>query len=221
MRKLLIATTNPGKLEEIRYFLKNLPLQLVGFKELGIKEKVREDGKTFEENAKKKAVFYAKISGLPTIADDGGLEIDILGGEPGVKSRRWIDGSEDGDEELINYTLRKLKSVPAKKRGAQLRAVLALALPSGKIYISEGKVKGIIAEKPYNGRTHGFPFRSLLYLPKIGKYYHQDDLTPEEDRKYNHRGKALRRLEKIIMRQLLMKPLRPGCAGRGYWQGAK
>lgn len=203
MRKLLIATTNPGKLEEIRYFLKNLPLQLVGFEELGIKEKVREDGKTFEENAKKKAVFYAKISGLPTIADDGGLEIDILGGEPGVKSRRWIGGRETSDEKLLMHVLKKLKDVPVKKRDAQLRVVLALAMPGGKVFTSEGKVRGIIAKKPIQARTPGYPFRSLLYIPQIGKYYHQDDLTAEENEKYNHRGKALKKLKRIISKFLL------------------
>lgn len=198
MKKLLIATTNPGKLAEIKYFLKDLPIELASLASLGISEKVEEDGKTFAENAKKKAVFYCRLSGLPAIADDGGLEIDYLNGEPGVKSRRWINGSETTDEELIKYTLEKLHGVPLKKRGAQLRAVLALALANGNVYTSGGVVRGVLAEKPISARTPGFPFRSLFYLPRIKKFYHHDDLTEEENLKYNHRGKALKKLQKMI-----------------------
>jgi len=205
MKKILIATRNPGKFSEIKYFLSDLPLEIVSLTDLGIKENVEETGKTFAENAKKKATFYAKISGLPTIADDGGLEIDFLKGEPGVKSRRWINGKEATDGELIKYTLEKLKGVPIKKRGAQLLAVLALALPTGEVYTSEGKVRGIIAEKPIADRTAGFPFRSLLYLPQIGKYYYQDDLTEEENLKYNHRGRAIKKLKRVIKTELITK----------------
>ncbi len=203
MKKLLVATTNPGKLAEIRFFLKDLSLKLLSLNDLGIKDRVEEDGKTFEENAKKKAVFYANLSGLPTIADDGGVEIDYLGGEPGVKSRRWIDGKEASDEELISYTLQKLKGVPEKQRQAQLRVCLALALPGGKTYVSEGKIRGLISEHIFHVLTPGFPFRSLLYIPKIGKYYHHENLTREENLKYNHRGKALRKLKRIIQEKVI------------------
>ena len=140
MKKLLVATSNPAKFKEIKYFLSDLPLKIVSLKDLKVKERVEEDKDTFEENAIKKALFYAKKSNLPTIADDGGLEIDVLGGEPGVKSRRWIGGKEASDEKLIDYTLRKLKGVPSEKRGAQLRAVLALAFPDGQVFTSEGKL---------------------------------------------------------------------------------
>lgn len=204
MIKLLIATTNPGKLAEIKFFLKDLPLELVSLTDLDIKVRIVEDGKTFEENAKNKALFYSKISGLPTITDDGGIEIDYLNGEPGVKSRRWISGKESSDEELINYTLERLKGVPLKKRGAQLRAVLVLALPDWRTFTSQGKVRGIISEEPYNIVTPGFPFRSLLYIPEIKKFYHQDDLTTKENLKYNHRGKALSKLKPVI-RKLIFK----------------
>ena len=221
MKKLLIATSNPGKLTEIKFFLKDLPLKLVSLSDLGIKEKVDENGKTFEENAAKKAKFYCQISGLPTIADDGGLEIDYLHGEPGIKSRRWIDGKEASDKELINYTLEKLKGLPKVKRGAQLRVYLALALPAspaggpdGKVYsrkrknnaivyISEGKIRGIISEKIFHILTPGFPFRSLLYIPAIGKYYHHKNLTEAENLKYNHRGIALKVIKRILKQKVL------------------
>ena len=90
MKKLLIATTNPGKLSEINRFLGDLPVELVGLKDAGITDAVEETGSTFEENAILKAKYYCKKSGLPTLADDGGFEIDALDGQPGVKSHRWI-----------------------------------------------------------------------------------------------------------------------------------
>lgn len=203
MKALLIATRNRGKLKEIKYFLSDLPLKIVSLKDLKIMTKVTEDGKTFEENAIKKAKFYAKKTGLPTIADDGGVEIDILGGEPGIKSRRWIGGKKTSDEELISYTLKRLKGVPVKRRGAQLRAVLALAFPNGQIFTSEGKIRGIIAQKPSQFRLPGYPFRSLLFIPKLGKYYNYYELTPKEERQYNHRGKAIEKLKKIIKERML------------------
>lgn len=203
MKKLLIATSNPGKLLEIKKCLVDLPLQLLSLADLKIKEKPKEDAPTFLENAKHKAEFYCRKSQLPTISDDGGLEIDILNGEPGVKSRRWLKGKEATDEELINYTLKKLQGVPLEKRGAQLRTVLALALLNGKIYTSEGKVRGVIAQKPHPIRTAGFPFRSLLFIPAIGKFYHKNDLTEQENLKYNHRLKALQKFKRIIKKEIL------------------
>src|SRR3990167_9592915 len=111
--KLLVATTNPGKLAEIRRFLTDIPVELVSLKDVGIADSVEETGKTFEENAILKAKFYAQKSGLPTLADDGGFEIDALNGEPGVKSHRWADPSQENDDEtLINYTLKRLENVP-------------------------------------------------------------------------------------------------------------
>lgn len=201
MKKLLIATTNPGKLAEIKRFLSDLPIELVGLKDVGISDTVEEIGKTFEENAVVKAIYYCKKSGLPTLADDGGFEIDALGGEPGVKSHRWIHGDkEDTDEELIAYTLERLQGLPRAKRGAQLRLVLALIFPDGRQCTVEEKTLGIVAEKPSDHRTRGFPYRSLLFLPEIDKYYDHDLLTPEETDKYNHRKKALEKLKPILTR---------------------
>ncbi len=199
MKKLLIATTNPGKLAEIRLFLSDLPLTLTGLKDEGISQTVEETGKTFEQNAVLKATFYAKLSGLPTIADDGGFEIDALGGEPGVKSHRWIHGDrEDTDEELISYTFKKMKDVPEGKRGAQLRAVLALVLPGGHTYTASATIRGVIPNKPSDARTEGFPYRSILFLPELGKFYNHDVLTPEENARYNHRKQALEELKPIL-----------------------
>ena len=199
MYKLLIATTNPGKLNEIKRFLSDLPIELVSLKDVGVTDIVEETGKTFEENAILKAKFYAQKSGLPTLADDGGFEIDALGGEPGVRSHRWIHGDrEDTDEELIAYTFEKTKGLPRAKRGAQLRAVLALVLPNGEIHTVTDATTGIIPDKPSDERVPGFPYRSILFIPQIGKYYNHDLLTPEEMDTYNHRKRALDRLKPYI-----------------------
>lgn len=204
MNKLLIATTNPGKLAEIKKYLSTVPIQFMGLKDVHITDSVEETGKTFKENAILKAKYYFQKSGLPTIADDGGFEIDALGGEPGVRSHRWIDPTrESSDEELIAYTLEKMRGLPRAQRGAQLRLVLALVLPDGQLFTSESRVTGIVPVNPTGTYVKGFPFRSLLFLPAIQKYYNQDELTDEENAAYNHRKKALEKLIPIIKKYLV------------------
>lgn len=199
MKKLLVATTNPGKLAEFKEFLSDLPLTLVSLKDVGITSHVEETGKTFEENALLKATHYAKDSGLPTIADDGGLEIDALNGEPGVNSHRWIQkDKEDEDEALIQHALVRLKDVPKEKRGAQLHLVLAFATPDGKTFTSEGLIRGVIPFEAASYRRKGFPYRSLLYLPELSKFYNHDELTDEENKTYNHRRKAVEEIKPVI-----------------------
>lgn len=203
MQKLLIATTNPGKLAEIRRFLTDIPIELVSLNDMGITDHVEETGSTFEENAVLKAKFYAQKSGLPTIGDDGGFEIDALGGAPGAKSHRWIhQDREDTDEELIAYTFEKMAGVPEGKRGAQLRAVLALILLNGEIRSATAATRGVIPDKPSPVRVKGFPYRSILYIPEIEKFYNHNLLTPEETERYNHRRKALEELKPMLKRLL-------------------
>lgn len=200
MKKLLIATTNPGKLQEIKRFLNDLPVELVSLKDVGISDNIEETGKTFEENAKLKAIFYAKKSGLLTIADDGGFEIDVLGGEPGIKSHRWVHGDrESTDEELISYTFQRLKDISLTKRQAQLRLVLVIASPQGEILATaEDKVRGIVPLQPSPSRAEGFPYRSILFLPQINKYYDQNLMTEEETDRFNHRKHALQYLKPYL-----------------------
>lgn len=204
MKKLLIATTNPGKLAEFKEFLSDLPLELVSLFDLSINQKPEETGDSFEENALLKAKFYQLVSGLPTLADDGGFEIDALGGEPGVQSHRWIDSTrESSDEELIGFTMERLEGIPLEKRGAQLRLVLALVLSDTEVNTVEEKVRGIIPLKPKKEVTQGFPYRSLLFLPEINKFYDQRELTPEENIRYNHRRRAVEKLKPIIVAKLV------------------
>ena len=166
-----------------------LKIKLVSLKDLGISKKFNEDGKTFRENAVKKAKFYSAFSDLPILAEDSGLEIDYLEGEPGVRSRRW-PGYEATDKELVALAMKKLQGVPLEKRGAGLRAVLAL-LFNGKIQTFEGSLRGVIVEKPLKKIVPGFPFRSIFYLPKLKKTL--VELTMEEEAAIAHRKKIVKK----------------------------
>lgn len=201
MHKLLIATTNKGKLQELSTFLKDLPVELVSLSDVGIDQDIEEDGKTYQENAEKKAKFYAKLSGLPAIADDGGIEIHALDGQPGIRSRRWL-GYEASDEDLIAHMVNVARDLPAENRKARFITVDCLALPSGETYCEEGDVYGIVAEKPLMKLLTGYPYRSFFYLPEVEKYYHESELTGEEMKQYNHRYIAIQKLKPMIKKAL-------------------
>jgi len=187
--------------EEIRRFLVGVPVELVTLQDVGITEQAPENGRTFEENARSKALFYMEKSGLPSLADDGGIEIDALGGEPGVDSHRWISkDKDDGDEVLIEEVFKRLHGVPREKRGAQMRVLLLLSMPDGQIFTAEGIQRGIIADEPGTHRTPGFPFRTVFFIPEIQKYYDHSVMTDEENEEYNHRKKALEKLKPVITR---------------------
>lgn len=195
MKKILIATHNTAKLGEIMLGikpLKNIGWTIYSLDDLHIHKDPEETGKTFEENAELKARYYAQISNIPTIADDGGLMIDYLNGEPGVKSKRWM-GYETNDANLIQFTLQKLKNISKDKRTAYLQTCLCYYNPSTKkLYKESERIKGYIAEKPSGKPTHGYPFRALFIVDVYNKYY--DELTDEEHQNINHRIKALSRL---------------------------
>jgi XTP/dITP diphosphohydrolase len=204
-RKLLIATFNPGKFKEYKIILNKilkLPLNLVSLKDLKIKEKIEETGKTYKENAILKVKFYCKISKIPTLADDSGLEIDALGGWPGIKSRRNEKGKKLSDKELIKRVMEKLKGVPFKKRKARYKAVVALALPNKKkIYTFEGEREGFIAETSSKKIWKGFPYDSIFYLPEKKNVF--VNLTPQEKAKFSHRFDALKKGLPVLKRILL------------------
>ncbi len=210
MRRLLIATRNRAKFREISDFISDLPLKLVSLSDLGIKENVEETEKTYKENSKKKALFYAQKSGLPTIADDGGIEIDVLDGKPGILSRRYFgkNGKDATDEEIIEAMKKLVKKFSQKKLSAQFKTIVTFALPNGKeaklpkVFSQTGIVHGIL-KKPLLKLMQGYPYRSFFYLPKIKKYYHESDLSKEEEKLYNHRYKAISRLKPIIKNVIL------------------
>ena len=193
--ELLYATTNPGKLQEVATYL-GAELPITSPKDLGIELEVEETGETLEENALLKARAYrAKASDeMIVMADDTGLEIDALNGEPGVKVRRWLDGVNDAtDDEIIKYCLECMKDVPAGERGAQFRTVIALALPDGEEKLFDGKLRGEIAERELDHEPwKGFPFRGLFYLPEEGKYLGELEDAPDTER-LTHRQKAVQK----------------------------
>jgi len=200
-KKLLIATHNPAKLYELSSFLVNLPVELVTLSQLGINKDIEEDGSTYEENSQKKAIFYAKKSGLYAISDDGGIEISALNNEPGVHSKRWL-GGDAKEEDLVKHMLKIAKDLPDENRNAKFKVVISLASPKGKAWSVMGEVKGIIAKKPFVKELKGYPYRSFFYLPKIKKYYFETELTSEEQKKYNHRLLAIKKLKPLIKKEL-------------------
>lgn len=205
--KLLLATSNEGKIREYREIFKQLGLQIeiVSLKDAGITEKVEEDGatfeenaiNTFEENAIKKAKFYYDMAKMPTLADDGGIEIDYLNGEPGVRSRRW-PGYEASDEELRRMAFERLRDVPWEKRGAQLRAVIAIALSETELHTFEGIWRGYIVENQSKAAKlmPGYPFRSVFYLPEQNAVL--GELPFEQEVKLGHRMRALKNALHIL-----------------------
>lgn len=201
MKKLLIATTNKGKLHEFTEFLSDLPLQLVSLADVGINDDIEETGSSYKENSQLKAQYYAKKSGLPAIADDGGIEIDVLGGAPGIKSKRWL-GENTTEKDIVNYMMKLARELPDTNRKAVFKVCVSLAIPKGKVYSFEDKVEGIITKKPHMKYVKGYPYRSFFYIPEIGKYYHEDELTNDELRMYNHRYKAVEKLKPIIKKEL-------------------
>lgn len=194
-QKILIGTTNIGKQAEFKRIITEIQPDTTLFfpQSLGIKEKPEETGATFVENSLLKAQFYYYKSGIPTIADDGGLEIPILNNEPGVYSRRWL-GYEASDEEILNYTLKRLEKYTSKSdRKAYLKTCITYY--DGKVTFQENeKIAGYISKKSHKTVTdlNGYPFRSLFIVTPIEKYY--DELSQREHDLYNHREKALKRL---------------------------
>lgn len=185
--RLLIATSNPGKFREIRDGLAPLGWTLFSLLDYPFKMPP-EEGSTFEDNAVLKAAFVAKQSGMPTLADDSGLEVAALGGEPGVYSARY--GNKKTDTERNVYLLERLKGVPPSERKAKFVAVLVMAYPDGYMELYRGETEGEILEAPRG--EWGFGYDPLFYLPEAGKTF--AEMTLEEKAAHSHRGKALRKL---------------------------
>lgn len=192
MRKLLVATHNRGKVREYRELLADLPLEVTWLDELGITTEIEESGESFAENAVLKALGYAEMTGLWTWADDSGLEVDALNGEPGIFSARF--GGRSSDEERTAYLLQRLEATPPADRTARFRCVVALALPDGDAFTAAGAIEGSIAQAP-RGRN-GFGYDPVFIIQ-------QSDMTlaeasPELKNAISHRGKAARTARRIL-----------------------
>jgi XTP/dITP diphosphohydrolase len=196
--KLLVATNNPGKLKEYRDLLRGLPVEITGLQEEGIDFEPEETGSTFEENAALKARAFAARSGLPTLADDSGLEIDALGGAPGVHSARYGGARRGEDVYRYEMVLRQLEGVPLAKRTARFRCVVAVALPDGWAATAGGKVEGVIAFEPQG--DHGFGYDPIFFIPEFECTMAQ--LPPETKNRISHRARAVQAARSILERLL-------------------
>jgi XTP/dITP diphosphohydrolase len=193
LKKLLLATGNQAKVREYRSLLRDLPFRLVTPEEQGITTAVNEVGDSLEENARLKAATLAAESRLVALADDSGLEVDVLGGEPGPLSARYA-GEGASDEERISYLLERLVGVPWEKRSARFRCVIAVAPPGGRVELCSGECRGLITFEPV-GRG-GFGYDPVFYLPGLAKT--MAELPPEEKNRISHRGQAARRVPEVL-----------------------
>ena len=181
----MLGTSNAGKVHEYRQLLEDIPFTITTPASENIAGEAQETGSTFEENALLKARYFARASGLLTLADDSGLEVDALGGEPGVQSARYA-GPKATDQERVAFLLAKLKGVPRERRTARFRCVIALSWPSGAEETVEGSSEGFITFQPrgYNG----FGYDPVFYSPEAGKTFAELDM--ETKNRLSHRGRA-------------------------------
>jgi XTP/dITP diphosphohydrolase len=189
----LLATNNRGKIKEYQMLLAGTGLQLVTLKQAGIDTPVEETGQTYEENARLKAVTTARQSGLITLADDSGLEVDALGGEPGVMSARYA-GEGASDTERVNFLLKKMAGVPWDKRTALFRCIIAIATPDGKVVFSEGICHGFITFEPRG--KNGFGYDPVFFFPELNKT--MAELSPEVKSRVSHRGRAAQKVPELL-----------------------
>jgi len=193
---LLLATNNQGKVREYKILFKALPFQLLTLAERGSTTVVDEVGATLEENARLKATILAKESQLLALADDSGLEVDALGGEPGRLSARYA-GEGASDRDRVNYLLSRLSDVPWPERTAFFRCVIAVATPDGEVELCSGECRGMITLEPHG--EQGFGYDPVFYLPELGKT--MAELPMEIKNQISHRGQAALKASQMLTRQ--------------------
>ena len=193
---LVLATRNPGKAREIRGLLRDFPVEIKNLEDFGPVPEAEEDGTTFDENAYKKASLTAKILGLPALADDSGLEVEALGGLPGVLSARYAGPSATDDEKNAKL-LREMEE--KANRAAAFVCVISIAVPAGVALTYEGRCEGLIAEAPAG--ANGFGYDPVFYYPPLKRTFAQ--LSAEEKNRVSHRGKALAQVKEEFDKVLI------------------
>lgn len=193
MRKIIFATSNEGKMKEIRLILKDLDIEVLSMNEAGIHINIVEDGTTFEENAIIKAKTIMEMTGEIVLADDSGLEVDFMNKEPGVYSARFL--GEDTSYRVKNqYIIDKLSQVTGKERSARFVCVIACAFPKGEIVTKRATIEGYIAEK--EAGNNGFGYDPILLVPDFNCT--AAELSMEQKNKISHRGKALEAMKDVL-----------------------
>jgi len=195
LRKLLLATNNQAKIREYRSLLRNIPFELVTLAEQGITIIVDEVGESLEENARLKATLLVAESQLVALADDSGLEVEALGGEPGRLSARYA-GEGASDRDRVSYLLSRLEDVSWEKRSARFRCVIAIATPRGEIEFCSGECQGFITFEPRG--EQGFGYDPVFYLPELGKT--MAELPLEIKNQVSHRGQAAGKVSQVLER---------------------
>lgn len=190
MLEIIIATKNLGKVKEIKDILDNSNIKILTRKDFPQLPKIDEDGKTFQENALKKAGKISEYTGKVCLADDSGLEIDYLEGKPGIYSSRW----GNNDEERINKVLNLLENVPENKRKAKFVCVLVLAFPDGRKYMVKEECPGKISFIPRG--KYGFGYDPIFLIPEYNQTF--AELGDKIKNQISHRGKAMRKMINII-----------------------
>lgn len=194
---IILATNNKSKVKEISEMMSDSDITFVSLADAGINVEVEETGTTFEENALLKAREICKLSGKPTISDDSGLEIDALDGAPGIYSSRFM--GEDTSYDIKNNALiEKLENVADPDRTARFRCCMALVLPDGREFVTEGAMEGIIAREPKG--INGFGYDPILFIPEYNRT--SAELSSEEKNNISHRGEALRKMIEVIKKEL-------------------
>jgi XTP/dITP diphosphohydrolase len=193
MPKLLLASSNPGKIREYRLLLGDLGYQIVTLSEHGISKVTTESGNTYEQNAEMKATTYAKLSQLITLADDSGLEVDALHGKPGIHSARFA-GKNATDADRVTKLLAMMGGIPWDRRTAHFKCVIAIATPEGELRLCQGKRHGIIAFEAKG--KNGFGYDPIFYLTELAKT--MAELPLELKNQLSHRGQAAQKARNIL-----------------------
>ena len=193
MDKIVFATTNAEKIKEIKEILADFDVEVASMKEMNITADIEENGATFEENSLIKARAVSKLTGLPALADDSGLEVDYLNGEPGIYSARYLGRDTDYDYKN-NYIIDKLKEAKGEERSARFVCVISLVLPDGREFVKKGVMEGRIGYEIKG--ENGFGYDPIFYLPEYGKT--SAEISAEEKNKISHRGKALSAMKELI-----------------------
>lgn len=195
--KIIFATSNQGKMDEIRMIMKDFSIPIVSMKESGINAEIIEDGSTFEENAIIKAKAIMELTGCLTLADDSGLEVDYINKEPGIYSARYM--GEETPYEIKNQSIiDRLKDAEGSERSARFVCVIAACFPDGRVFTTTGTIEGEIGYEEKG--EYGFGYDPILYVPEYGKT--TGEMLPEFKNNISHRGVALKKMKKVLEKEL-------------------